>query len=45
MEQEGWLLDETYYYIEDGCVLVPVGNDTRDYQLDDGTFGLCTTKK
>ena len=39
MEEEGeWALDETYYYIYDGCVLVPDGENVEDYAQDDGTY-------
>jgi len=39
MEEEGeWCLDETRYYIVDGCVLVPEDENIQDYALDDGTY-------
>ena len=39
MEEEGeWCLDETRYYIVDGCVLVPEDENVEDYALDDGTY-------
>jgi len=39
MEDEGeWGLDETYYYIYTGCVLVPEGEDIEDYAQGDGSY-------
>ena len=37
-EEGGWNLDETYYYIYDGCVLIPEGEDIDDYLQEDGTY-------
>lgn len=37
-EDGGWGLDETYYYIYGGCVLVPEGEDIEDYAQDDGSY-------
>ena len=37
-DEGGWRLDETHYYICDGCVLVPEGEDIEDYAQDDGTY-------
>ena len=37
-EEGGWNLDETYYYIYDGCVLIPEGEDIDDYLQKDGTY-------
>ena len=39
MEEYGdWSLDETYYYIHSGVVLVPEDEDIEDYAQDDGTY-------
>jgi len=38
LENGGWDLDETYYYIDGGCVLVPEGKDIEDYAQDDGSY-------
>lgn len=39
MEEEGeWGLDESYYYICGGCVLVPDGEDVEDYAQGDGSY-------
>ena len=39
MEDEGeWGLDETYYYIYSGCVLVPEGENIEDYAQGDGSY-------
>ena len=39
MEDEGeWSLDETYYYIYTGCVLVPEGENIEDYAQGDGSY-------
>ena len=39
MEDEGeWSLDETYYYIYTGCVLVPEGENVEDYAQGDGSY-------
>ena len=39
MEDYGeWCLDETYYYIYTGCVLVPEGEDIEDYAQGDGSY-------
>ena len=39
MEDEGgWSLDETYYFICGGCVLVPDGEDIEDYAQGDGSY-------
>lgn len=39
MEEYGdWNLDETYYYIHSGVVLVPEDEDIEDYAQDDGTY-------
>lgn len=31
MEEEGWILDNTYYYINDGCILVPDGENIYEH--------------
>ena len=39
MEDDGeWGLDETYYYIYTGCVLVPEDEDIEDYAQGDGSY-------
>ena len=39
MEEHGeWSLDETYYFICGGCVLVPDGEDVEDYAQGDGSY-------
>ncbi len=39
MEDEGeWSLDETFYFICGGCVLVPDGEDVEDYAQGDGSY-------
>ena len=39
MEDIGdWDMDDTFYVIEGGCVLVPEGENVEDYGQDDGTY-------
>ena len=38
LSKGGWDLDETYYYIYEGVVLVPEGEDIDDYEEDDGSY-------
>ena len=39
MEDIGeWDMDDTFYVIEGGCVLVPEGENVEDYSQDDGTY-------
>ena len=38
LDNGGWDLDETYYYIYGGCVLVPECENIEDYVQDDGSY-------
>ena len=38
LDNGGWDLDETYYYIYSGVVLVPEGENIDDYEQGDGSY-------